>query len=64
MKVNYEIKLIDKEVYCDFCLSMACYEGKTRKGPWAFMCNEHFKTNGTGLGIGKGQQIMKRGEYE
>jgi len=28
---------------CDFCKQVAKYDGKTKLGPWAFMCEEHFK---------------------
>lgn len=27
---------------CDFCKCKAMYDGKTIKGPWAYMCKEHF----------------------
>jgi len=52
-----ETKTIVKED-CDFCGKNAFYDGKTIKGPWAFMCEEHFNLYGVGLGIGKGQ-ILK-----
>lgn len=49
---------------CDFCkvegfLVEAAYDGKTRGGPWAWMCNRHFKLVGVGLGVGKGQKLIK-----
>lgn len=65
MKIEkYEIQLIDKEVYCDWCLTVAKYDGKTKMGPWGYMCNQHFKQYGIGLGLGKGQQLLIRDDYE
>ena len=53
---------------CDFCkqnplvlYQEAHYDGKTWMGPWANMCREHFKKFGVGLGLGKGQELMLRG---
>jgi len=58
---------------CDFCKSVhdwwrgegeppdvkeATYDGKTNIGPWANMCDAHFKEYGTGLGLGKGQALI------
>lgn len=34
---------------CDFCKSVALYDGKTKMGPWAFMCREHFDRYHCGL---------------
>ena len=31
---------------CDFCKDAAMYDGKTLLGPWAFMCETHFKEYG------------------
>lgn len=49
---------------CDLCKYMdgkdgvpAQYDGKTTMGPWAAMCEKHFKSHGTGLGTGNGQKI-------
>jgi len=33
-------------------------DGKTRFGPWAYMCGAHFALNGVGLGTGKGQILL------
>lgn len=44
-------------VDCDFCGSEAKYDGKTKGGPWAFMCESCFNTQGVGLGIGRGQKL-------
>lgn len=42
---------------CDFCRDIAAYDGKTSRGPWAYMCEKCFKIHGTGLGTGKGQKL-------
>ena len=49
---------------CDFCGDEAHYDGKTRLGPWAYMCNECLRIHGLGLGLGVGQELIveKRGE--
>lgn len=49
---------------CDFCkvggsLVPAEYDGRTQMGPWANMCKGHFKQFGTGLGLGRGQRLVK-----
>lgn len=36
----------------------AHYDGKTKEGPWANMCDECFQTRGVGLGLGKGQELV------
>lgn len=52
---------------CDFCkyvsrptnkVEKAGYDGKTTEGPWANMCEAHFKKYGVGLGTGKGQKLV------
>lgn len=49
---------------CDICKYLdgkdgvpAQYDGRTTMGPWAAMCEKHFKSHGTGLGTGNGQKI-------
>ena len=54
---------LDADRNCDFCLQsgkkkLASYDGSTRLGPWALMCERHFKVYGRGLGTGKGQRLM------
>ena len=31
---------------CSFCDNMALYDGKTKQGPWAYMCKIHFQMYG------------------
>lgn len=43
---------------CDICQQQpAKYDGKTKMGPWAYMCEKCFKAYGVGLGLGKGQVL-------
>ena len=44
---------------CDFCSAKAEYDGKTRDGPWAYMCEAHFRLRGIGLGVGRGQRLVE-----
>jgi hypothetical protein len=43
---------------CDLCGDLAEYDGKTKSGPWAYMCKECMMRHGTGMGTGKGQKLM------
>jgi hypothetical protein len=46
---------------CDFehvTARLAEFDGKTAMGPWAYMCQAHFAMFGTGLGTGRGQQLI------
>ena len=45
---------------CDFCHKVAGYDGQTKMGSWAYMCEEHFEMYGIGLGIGRGQRLVLR----
>jgi len=51
--------------FCDFCMFgirgtgvLAKYDGRTKSGSWAWMCEEHFKEHGVGLGEGNGQELV------
>ena len=62
---------VSKLPECDLCKDSniftppeeAQYDGRTRSGIWAFMCARHFQTNGTGLGLGRGQRLITKSEY-
>ena len=41
----------------------ARYDGKTTSGPWGYMCERHFRTDGVGLGLGKGQRLITESEH-
>lgn len=49
---------------CDFCGEPAQYDGKTSSGPWANMCQRHFKVHGIGLGLGRGRRLKVKGGAE
>jgi hypothetical protein len=55
-KVEAVVSRIPK---CDFCDKPALYDGKTNRGPWGYMCEEDFKANGLGLGLGRGQKLVQ-----
>lgn len=42
----------------------AAYDGKTVHGPWANMCEACFGSLGVGLGTGRGQRLVLRGQDE
>lgn len=44
---------------CDFCQEKALYDGATKQGPWAYMCEHHFRIFGVGLGSGSGQKLVE-----
>jgi len=52
---------ITEPKFCDFCLpgtTQALYDGKTFIGPWANMCERHWRQYGIALGLGKGQRLV------
>lgn len=54
---------------CDLCMlkdkqTPAMYDGKTKDGPWANMCEAHFQSHGVGLGTGRGQRLTVETELE
>jgi len=53
---------VRSEKECDICGKTAEYDGKTRMGPWAYMCERHFRKLGVGLGTGKGQKLEVVGD--
>ena len=54
--------IVDKIPNCDTCKAdpprLAYADGKTNMGPWGFMCKACFAMYGTGLGLGKGQELL------
>jgi len=60
-KEGTEVEM-DELPRCNFCNKAAMYDGKTKSGSWAYMCEEHFKMRGVGLGIGRGQRLVLRRE--
>ena len=49
---------------CDLCGdNPAGYDGKTKSGPWAYMCEGCWRVHGVGiLGTGFGQRLIVKGE--
>jgi hypothetical protein len=49
---------------CDFCKYVdnigrkARFDGVTKRGVWANMCQSHFEVEGIGLGLGVGQMLV------
>lgn len=62
--MSSEVKWVGPVPNCDFCSQdglkvVSEYDAKTKFGPWANMCERHFKENGFGrLGTGYGQKIL------
>jgi hypothetical protein len=52
--------VVNTKPACDFgCGKTAEYDGMTKMGPWAYMCQSCFDVNGLGeLGLGKGQRLV------
>lgn len=61
---------VDELPSCDLCsmlgkyLNPARFDGATVHGPWAYMCEDHFKADGLGLGTGRGQRLILPNEHE
>lgn len=58
---NHKKVIMQQLPDCDFCVTtkaQAKYDGKTKFGPWGYMCQEHFYSIGIGLGLGKGQELV------
>ena len=53
-----EVSFRTEVEYCDFCERRASFDGKTKQGQWANMCEKHFTQKGIGLGTGKGQRLV------
>ena len=51
---------------CDICRmefpssepNPAVADGRTKQGPWAYMCETHLESLGVGLGVGRGQRLV------
>ena len=55
--------VLDERPACDLCKAQgkttpAAIDGKTRMGPWAYLCVPHFEVHGVVLGLGKGQRLL------
>lgn len=62
MTKGHEVEVVELPT-CSFCDETAAYDGKTVHGPWAFMCQAHWKSDGVGkTGVGFGQALKLRAE--
>lgn len=61
MNTDSRIATVVELPTCDFCGEQARYDAATKLGPWAFMCQKDWLANGVGLGLGKGQLLLKEG---
>ena len=52
--------LVNRIPKCDLCDEEARYNARTSFGPWAYLCEKHFKSHGIGLGMGYGQMLKLR----
>jgi hypothetical protein len=43
---------------CDICGKEAAVDGRTRMGPWGYLCAGCFAMEGVGLGMGRGQVLL------
>jgi len=60
-KIKKDVVFVDRLPKCNFCGGLAHYDGKTKYGCWAYMCELHFWEYGCGrLGLGWGQRLIKR----
>jgi len=61
---NRATDLLKERPECDICELPAAVDGKTRRGPWAYMCTEHYDRLGSGLGAGRGQVLLCGDEHD
>lgn len=58
---DHTIAKVTRIPNCDFPHEVptpALYDASTRQGPWAYMCEDHFKSDHRGgLGLGLGQKL-------
>lgn len=66
-KNTHQTVVVNNLPECDFCkldplviIQLAHYDGKTKTGPWAYMCEDCFSKFGVGLGLDKGQHLVLR----
>ncbi len=67
VKASYTETEVEIIPNCDVCNDQlphtktpATIDGKTTNGPWAYMCEKHFKEIGLGLSLGLGQRLKLR----
>lgn len=64
MATDYTVAYVSTLPYCDLHMIVkreeviAEYDAKTSDGRWASMCQAHFDSEGSTLGLGKGQRYV------
>ena len=63
---NHTQVIVSELPQCDIaeCSFSARYDARTVYGSWANLCALHFKIHGTGLGLGKGQELILEEEIK
>lgn len=58
--MNWDVAEVSQLPLCDFCgKTHAAYDAQTKKGPWAYMCEECFQIHSRKkLGLGYGQRLV------
>jgi hypothetical protein len=54
----HEEVLVTEIPPCDFCGEPAIMDGKTKAGPWAYMCSDCARVHSVGIGLGRGQKLV------
>ena len=70
--MSKSVEMIGTPYGCNFCesegateIKNAQYDAKTRFGPWAYMCEQHWQEHGLGkLGTGFGQELIWKEEKD
>ena len=57
--LKHKAVLVSELPTCNFCGNIAEVDSKTVFGYWAYICCRCFKDYGTGLGLGKGQKLIR-----
>jgi len=56
------MRTIEKDTLpqCDFCERDAEYDAPTKDGPWAYMCEHHFRVHASANAPALGTKLVKR----
>ena len=54
--------IVDRLPQCDLCECEAHYDARTVTGQWGYLCDQHYSEYGVGLGLGKGQELLTKGQ--
>lgn len=63
MTTKHTTTVVSAYPRCDFHANrLAAYDAKTVHGPWANLCTSCFMERGIGVGLGKGQRLVLKGQ--